>query len=225
MLVRQASAGTIEVYLTRRHARSRFMPDAFVFPGGAVEAADAAIGAERLDGLTTAPAELVVAAVRETFEEAGILLAGNATGVLAAADVNAARSALLAGESFAHILERYDLRIDAARLAYYSNWITPPSEPIRFDAHFFIARAPADQIATADTTEVYDGVWLHPEAALARGELGEMTIRFPTRKHLERLAAFTNVDALLAAARARTVKPVAPTEEPDGTFQFDEAAW
>jgi 8-oxo-dGTP pyrophosphatase MutT (NUDIX family) len=228
MLLRQG-AETIEVYLTRRHSRSRFMPDAFVFPGGAVDAADSALGRTRVRGRAgTAEPTLVVAAVRETFEEAGILLASDARGLPAHVDPHVlatGRSAIHAGSAFGTFLHEHDLTIDADRLAYYSNWITPDTEPIRFDAHFFVALAPPDQIAAADAMEVHDGVWLSANAALAQADAGEMTIRFPTRKHLERLAAYSNVDDFFAAARTRIVTPVRPTETSDGVFDFDEDAW
>jgi 8-oxo-dGTP pyrophosphatase MutT (NUDIX family) len=227
MLVRAGSSGSLEVYVTRRNARSRFMPDAFVFPGGAVDEADRAIAATRLRGTAgdAAPA-LVVAAVRETFEEAGVLLASDAAGAPAhidAAILSGARAALHDGASFYDLLATHDLWIDAARLAYYSNWITPATEPIRFDAHFFIACAPSDQIAAADAREVYDGVWLAPAEALARAERGTITVRFPTRKHLARLARFDTVDEVLAHARTRIVAPVAPIDRGDGHFLLDDA--
>ena len=229
MLVREGARNPIEVYLTRRHSRSRFMPDAYVFPGGAVDASDRAIAESRVRGRAgAAHAELVVAAVRETFEEAGLLLASDAHGEHARIDADtliAARTALNAGATFGALLDERDLFVDATRLAYYSNWITPDTEPIRFDAHFFVALAPSDQVAAADAMEVYDGVWLAPAAALAQGDAGEMTIRFPTRKHLERLGACSDVEELLAAARARVVTPVQPTETSDGVFAFDERTW
>jgi 8-oxo-dGTP pyrophosphatase MutT (NUDIX family) len=229
MLVRASASGTLEVYVTRRHARSRFMPGAFVFPGGGVDEADRAIAETRVRGRAgNATSELVVAAVRETFEEAGVLLASDTSGEPARIDatvLDAARTALLDGGSFGDLLEAHDLWIDADRFAYYSNWITPASEPIRFDAHFFIARAPSDQIAAADAREVYDGVWLAPADALAQAEGGAITLRFPTRKHLARLARFDDVDALLAHARTRTVSPVAPTDRGDGRFLLDDDAW
>ena len=229
MLVRENARGALEVYLTRRHSRSRFMPDAFVFPGGAVDAGDRAIAHARVRGSAgAATAELVVAAVRETFEEAGVLVACGPDGEPAhidASELASARKALHDGGTFAAFLETHDLAIDATRLAYYSNWITPASEPIRFDAHFFVARAPADQIAAADAMEVYDGMWLTPSDALARGARGDITIRFPTQKHLERLAAFASVDGLLEAARARVVEPLEPSDPDDETFEFDDAAW
>jgi 8-oxo-dGTP pyrophosphatase MutT (NUDIX family) len=229
MLVRDGARGGIEVYLTRRHARSRFMPGAFVFPGGAVEPADRSIVATRVRGNAgRAAPELVVAAVRETFEEAGVLLASTPSGDhanVAADELVQMRAALLAGTPFETLLAGHDLTIDASRLAYYSNWVTPASEPIRFDAHFFAARAPQDQAAAPDAVEVYDGVWLAPTEALARAERGAMTIRFPTRKHLARLARFERIDDFFAHARERAIAPVEPVERGPGRFLIDDDAW
>ncbi len=231
MLVRAGEVGP-EVYLTRRASRSRFMPDAYVFPGGAVDTADRedarvllaekATRDDSIDALT-----LRIAAIRETFEEAGILLACDAAGAVSPSPDALAtlRGEAMGGAGFGALLASRALRPDVAALAYYSNWVTPANEPIRFDAHFFVARAPAGQIAFADSVEVHDGVWLAPTAALAASARGELTIRFPTRKHLERLARYDDVEAILAHARARSIVPVQPVERDDGTLVFDEDAW
>jgi len=232
MLVRPDPAAGVAVYMTRRSARSRFVPDAYVFPGGAVDDEDRDLAAAcAMHGSAGAMApELAAAAIRELFEEAGILFARDAAGVAispGAADLAELRAERVRGVRFDELLARRGLVPDAGALCYYSNWITPVSEPRRFDTHFFVARAPDDQIAAADAVEVHDGTWLAPADALARGDRGEMTIIFPTRKHLERLAAFRDVDAVLAHARARSVAPVMPIERPDGTFAFavDNDTW
>ena len=230
MLVRPHAEG-FDVYLTRRHAKSRFMPDAFVFPGGAVDPSDrddagAALSAS--DPPDLAALTLRFAAIRELFEEAGILLVTDAVGSQARLDpgrIDALRREAGTETPFGAVLKRVNLRPDFKALTYYSNWVTPASEPIRFDAHFYLARAPEGQIAVADAVEVHDGVWLRPADALAAGERGEITLRFPTRKHLERLAGYDDLDALFAHARARNVAPVRPVERDDGTFVFDEVAW
>ena len=225
MLVRPAG-DALAVYLTRRSSRSRFMPDAYVFPGGAVDPVDRAAAANgTLFGTTAAPdPALAAAALRELFEEAGILLARDAAGRPArpdAAAFAALRTETLAGEPLAASLEHHGLRLDASALTYYSNWITPQSEPIRFDAHFFIARAPGDQVAAADAIEVHDGVWMRPAEALAGADRGEMTVRFPTRKHLLRLARFADIDALLEHARSRTaIAPVMPLARDFDAFEL-----
>ncbi|GAC1302969.1 MAG: NUDIX hydrolase [Vulcanimicrobiaceae bacterium] len=218
------------VYLTRRSDASRFMPGAYVFPGGAVDAADGTYA--RAAGLGPLPGgvapEIGVAAVRELFEEAGVLLARDGAGTpltVAHDDLAMRRAELARGEPFATILERYAATADVGALAYYSNWITPRDSAIRFDAHFFIASAPPDQIAIADATEVHDGTWIAAAEALARADAGRMQLRYPTRKHLERLARFDDVGALFAHARARTIAPVAPVERDRGALDLADDAW
>ena len=232
MLVRPDPISGVAVYMTRRSARSRFVPDAYVFPGGAVDDEDRDLAAaSTMHGSAGAMApELAAAAIRELFEEAGILLARDADGVAispSAAELAELRAERVGGVRFDELLARRGLVPDAGALFYYSNWITPVTEPRRFDTHFFVARAPEDQVAAADAVEVHDGTWLAPAEAIARGDRGEMTIIFPTRKHLERLAAFADVEAVLAHARERSVAPVMPIERPDGTFAFavDNDTW
>jgi 8-oxo-dGTP pyrophosphatase MutT (NUDIX family) len=227
MLVRDLPARGIAVYMTRRGATSPFMPDAYVFPGGAADAGDGA--PEMLarlfyrSGEAIAP-ELAVTALRELFEEAGILLAaepGGAACTPAAEALANWRAELLRGErSLPEILAAAEAYLDGRELVHYSNWITPAVEPRRFDAHFFIAREPQGQSAAADAIEVHDGVWIAPEDALERGRSGRWSLVYPTIKHLERLAEATTVDALLRAARSRVVRPVLPEALPGGVFRI-----
>jgi recombination protein RecT len=232
MLVRPDAATGICVYMTRRSARSKFVPDAYVFPGGAVDPEDREIVASGgMHGSAGAVGpELAVAAIRELFEEAGILLARDRNGAVAspdAATMLALRRERVDGMRFDELLARHGFVPDASALLYYSNWITPVTEPRRFDTHFFIARAPEDQIAAADAVEVHDGIWIAPSEAMARGDRREMMIIFPTYKHLERLSRFGDIDTLLAYARERSVTSVMPIERPDGTFAFavDDDTW
>jgi len=222
MIVRDEPHG-MSVYLTRRSARSRFMPDAYVFPGGAVDAADAAPEARaRLIAGGPRNGALVVAAAREVFEEAGLLLARRSDATIAPPDATVLadlREALAAGTPFAALLQRAGLVIDAADIVPYSQWITPESEPLRFDTHFFIARAPAGQVAAADAIEVHDGRWMRPRDALGAAGASDIVVRYPTRKHLERLAGMENVAAALAAARMRRMGPVLAVER-DGTIDL-----
>jgi recombination protein RecT len=231
MLVRPAAAG-FTVYMARRSTKSRFMPAVHVFPGGAVDIEDRSASAlERMQGPVASPGALAVAALRELFEEAGILLACDERGRAAApssATLARMRAERSEGADFSAILARHGLRLDARELVYYSNWVTPQSEPIRFDAHFFLARAPLGQVAEADAVELHDGVWIAPADALARAARGDFPIIFPTRSHLERLAGFDDVDALLKHARTRTIRAVMPIEDANGAIAFagdDELAW
>lgn len=223
MLVRDEGGG-IEVYVARRSARSAFMPDAYVFPGGALDACDDSPQALALLDAVPAGVEgaFAVAAIRELLEEAGVLLGHRAGGAAPlASDVAALRERLAAGDDFAELLEHGAWRIEGSALTYYSRWITPPGEMARrFDARFFIARAPADQAAAADAYELHDGLWIAPREAIARFERGEWTVAYPTLRHIERLAAFASVDELVANARTRNPVAVMPTLAADGDISL-----
>ncbi len=232
MLVRDGQQG-LAVYLTRRSNSSRFMPGAYVFPGGAVEAGDAEQAMlARLHGTAgNAPAPVVVAALRELLEEAGILfVVRQPQGSRTAVDERLAsslRARMSAKVPFATLLTEHELALDATQLAHYSNWITPPSQKIRFDTHFFLARAPDDQVPSADAVEVHDGTWFSPADALRRAERGDLSIIFPTRKHLERLARFDRVEPLLAHARERRIVITRPFEGAAGDIGLtgEDDAW
>jgi 8-oxo-dGTP pyrophosphatase MutT (NUDIX family) len=209
----------LQVFMVRRSARAVFLPDLYVFPGGRVDDADRDAAARRLvgDAGDVDPAYAMTAA-RETFEEVGLLFADCAVDVHA---LGAARHALLAGElAFGGVLERFGTSIDASQLRYFSRWITPKAELAtrRFDTRFFVARAPADQVAEADANEVLDGRWIAPRAALAAHASGEIGLIFPTIKHLERIAPYRTVDELLAFARAKTIVTVSPDVQPGPRF-------
>jgi recombination protein RecT len=231
MLLR-SSGERFVVYLTRRSANARFMPGAYVFPGGAVDPSDRTqAAAGRLFGdVEGAEAAFVVAALRELFEEAGVLIACGEDGGRARIPPDSLRDlrrALVQGKSFEALLSEDELKLDARELIYYSNWLTPAAEPLRFDTHFFVAHPPEGQIAEADAVEVHDGIWLDPLEALERSDRGELSLMFPTRKHLERLASFDSLADLLYHARERAagIAQVEPYLR-DGVPAFDaEDAW
>ena len=223
MLVRDLMPRGIEVYVVRRSARSAFMPDAYVFPGGALDAADAEPQAvARLDSVPAGvPAEFAVAAIRELFEEAGVLLARRTDGAQFAHDDVVEARASLEREGFDATIERLQLSLSGSALSYYSRWITPPVETTRrFDTRFFVARAPEGQLASADAVETHDGLWIAPATALGRGDRDEIVLVFPTRKHLERLAEFDTVAELVEHSRARTPGPIMPDVDADGTISL-----
>lgn len=260
MVLRDGSAG-LEVFMLRRSAKSPFAPDAFVFPGGTVDEADAAIEqAHRTFGLTLenlegefrmstplalpcdvpqpdsrSAAGLLRAALREVFEESGILLARDRAGqpvdaaVVFSTDVQSQREQLRRGElAFDDMLAAHDWHGDASQLALFSHWITPPTEPRRYDTFFFVVRAPADQAGTADRFETHDERWIAPRDALARNNEGTMHLVYPTIKHLERLAAFAHVADALAFARSKPILTIMPTCAPDEGFVMPaelEGAW
>jgi len=227
IVVRDGSDG-LEVFMLKRSSRSAFMPDAYVFPGGRVDAVDRSPSARmRLAGETKPvdPAH-VYAAARETYEEAGVLLTSKPVDPAA---IREARAKLHAGErNFEQTLDDLKTGIAAEAFVYFSRWITPAAVTVRrFDTRFFIARMPADQIAEADSRETSDGVWIRPQDALDASERGEFSLVFPTIKHLLRIAPYTTVEALFDFARRKAIIPVTPDVRGD-VFSLPEAlenAW
>jgi 8-oxo-dGTP pyrophosphatase MutT (NUDIX family) len=216
-----------EVYLLRRTASMAFAAGFFVFPGGSVDprdedfAADAWVGpppqqwAAALTSDEPLARSLVCAAVRETFEESGVLLAGpDAHSVVADTsgdDWEADRLALLDRSlSLAEMLRRRDLVLRADLLRAWSHWITPEVEPKRFNTRFFVAAMPEGQ-RTRDVGGEADRVaWLRPANAIAAHERGELSMLPPTLATLTDLAAYPSVAKVLAAGQQREVEPVLP---------------
>jgi 8-oxo-dGTP pyrophosphatase MutT (NUDIX family) len=221
LLARDCSGGGIEIYLVQRHGSMGFMGGMHVFPGGKVAAsdgsermrarvADAAHGARHElwgDGIDHGAAcERAIAAVRETFEEAGVLLIAEAT----AKDLPRMRTRLLGGEELAALLEEAELRLQLSVLEPLSRWITPESEPVRFDTSFYVARAPQDQSADHDSKESIAGIWLGPERALEATAAGEIRLAPPTARTLETFLGAASVEAALAIARSRPPPVIQP---------------
>jgi 8-oxo-dGTP pyrophosphatase MutT (NUDIX family) len=232
MLVRNAGGGrggSLEVLMLRRHPESVFAADAWVFPGGRVDAADAAgapIGAGPSDeeasqalGLPTGGLAYWVAAARECFEEAGILLARHGdTGAWldTSTEWSSARLArnrrdVHAGvASLGDVLEADGLVLDLSGVHYVSHWITPPGRTARrFDTRFFVAEAPPNQAVSHDASETVASVWTTPADALDRGAAGEFTLLIPTIANLKSLGQFSSTEELVAAARAIGHVPLA----------------
>jgi len=213
LLLRDRPRG-IEVLMVVRHHEIEFASGALVFPGGRVEPGDQTI-AEALGGDVVATA-VGVPAVRESFEECGILLArrpGEAAPV--GADVLRGfaqhRVALCRGEvDFATLLREADLVPALDLLVYFAHWITPRSRPKRFDTHFFLAIAPEDQLAAHDGREAVDSVWIRPQDAVAGAAAGTRKLVFPTRMNLGKPAMSSTAAAAIEAARATPVVTVEP---------------
>jgi 8-oxo-dGTP pyrophosphatase MutT (NUDIX family) len=224
MVVREPAGGGIEVLMLKRPASMAFAAGAYVFPGGSVDPADAAAevawhgpdAAEfgRWLGATPELARaLLCAAVRETFEEAGVLLAGTPDGEVVIPEGpswEADRAALTAGEiSLAALLDRRGLVLRADLLTPWARWITPLAEPRRFDARFFAAALPPGQRVAAHAAEADKIAWVRPQDALAAARKREMSLLPPTATTLAEFAAATGVPDILR--RERTVVPIQPT--------------
>ncbi len=228
MLVRDAAGGDgIEVFMLRRNLQSDFVGGAYVFPGGAVDDHDrhdeldevcqgrSDADASRRLGLERGGLAFWVAAIRECFEEAGVLLAYDAGGAPVRFDDPAVderfrlhREALDRGERrLVEICEAEGLRLAVDRMYYFSHWITPEGAPRRYDTRFFVARAPEAQAPLHDDREVIAHLWISPAEALARYEAGELELIFPTMRSLVSLSRFATTDELMAAAAATDEVP------------------
>ncbi|MGH8675710.1 MAG: MBL fold metallo-hydrolase, partial [Burkholderiales bacterium] len=217
ILLRDAGAGP-EAFMLQRTRGAAFLPGAYVFPGGAIDASDRdPRAARRVAGLgdTEASAKLGlgagglaywIAAARECFEEAGILIAVQKDGAAVAPErVNALQSwrgPLNAGtRTFAELLEQEDLYVPAGEIVYFSHWITAAGRPRRFNTRFFLARAPHGQDGAHDQSETVHSFWISPREALERHERQEIEVIFPTRTSLSDVARFTSASAAIEHAR------------------------
>jgi len=218
--------------MVRRDSRLGFLGGVHVFPGGALDEGDYAastldllVGSERLARPGRLHVEdsrgrgLLVAAARELFEEAGILLARAAGGDWVVLDDDsdrarallAARAELGAGSGdFAAMLRVAGLSLDVGELRFFAHWITPEREKKRFDTRFFLVRAPERQSATHCAIESTEGEWLAPAEALARYRARQIELVPPTIASLERLSVFESVDAALAAFEDSDVPVILP---------------
>src|SRR5512134_1736507 len=209
VLLRDRPDGHVETLLLQRHGQSKFAGGDYVFAGGKVERDDMPADAERFcHGLTAAeasgrlggglsPREALafwVGAIREAFEEVGLLLAYEAPGAFVRVsddrhDRYAAyrRACHEANAAFFEMLRAESLTLATDRLAYFAHWITPEENPIRFDTRFFAAVAPSAQEAAADGKEIVDVRWLTPAEALEAQRRKELSLRLPTMKNLELL--------------------------------------
>ena len=225
----------IEVFMVVRHHAIEFASGALVFPGGKVDPGNsdpawadlAAIGA---------PAERtnIVAAARETFEEAGLLLArkrGTATMIEAQEAhglVERYRAAILAGTwPFRDLIADEGLQLATDLMVPFAHWITPEGLPKRFDTYFYLVAAPVDQLGIHDGRELVEGLWITPQQALRDAEAGSRTLVFATQMNLVKLARYRTVAEAVTASRTAPVVTVMPTIERSKTthtFHIPEAA-
>ncbi len=216
----------LQVFLQRRVAGMAFAGGMTVFPGGGVDASDRPDASrwsgpdptwwgQRLGCDPESAGALVAAAVRETFEECGVLLAGRGRPDLAIRPDLAVRPDDRAGlvarrRTLGQVLADAGLVLRADLLAPWSRWITPEPLPKRYDTAFFVALVPPGQEADAHTTEAVEAAWWHPGAALEAGRRGDVKLMAPTVRTLQEIGEHADRAAVLAAAQSREIRPVRP---------------
>jgi 8-oxo-dGTP pyrophosphatase MutT (NUDIX family) len=201
MLLRDGDAG-LEVFMLLRNLRSDFVGGAYVFPGGGVDPADGEPGSDE---------SFRVAAIRESFEEAGLLLAREADGSLVsfaeperARTFDAHRRAVDTGVAdLRTVCAQEGLTLATDAMEHFSRWVTPLGAPRRYDTRFFVALAPPDQVGLHDDREVVANLWIRPADALARHADGDFELIFPTVRSLEELSTFATADEAMADAAGR----------------------
>ncbi|MGB8840705.1 MAG: NUDIX domain-containing protein [Aliidongia sp.] len=216
LLLRDGTDG-LEVFMVTRHRKSSFLAGALVFPGGGVEPGDS--DPRHAEGRIAADSDLAwrIAAIREVFEETGILLArrygeSDLLGPAALAPIAARhRNRLNRREiGFGDLLMMEDLTAAPELLVPFAHWITPAALPKRFDTRFYAVRAPEGQFGWHDDRELVASRWIRPQDALAEAAAKQIQIVFATRLNLERLGLSETVDQVLTAARARPIVAVLP---------------
>ncbi|WP_088279126.1 NUDIX domain-containing protein [Ideonella sp. A 288] len=227
LILRDGAPG-LEVLMVRRSLQASFMPGAYVFPGGAVDAVDgspvhAAACDEPAEALRRRIGEVTqvgeqalayaVAALRECFEECGLWLGAPEHHLPADGDWAPLRARLHAGESLAALAGSAGLPLATSALQPWSHWVTPIGLPKRFDTLFFVVLAPAGQVPEVDAGETTTLAWVHPPAALAAHGRGDFPMEFATVRTVDSLQPFANagVQALLShAAAQRALPPLHP---------------
>jgi 8-oxo-dGTP pyrophosphatase MutT (NUDIX family) len=216
------SRAEIEVFMMVRHYEIDFNSGALVFPGGSVDKNDNEIierpelyaGGEGLDATALS---FRIAAIRETFEESGILLARprgsrSLVDVKRASEIEAAHRSDLNERkiTFLKVLADNQVVLALDELLPYAHWITPEGMPKRFDTWFFLAAAPPDQLGAHDGRESTDSIWVSPREALAGGESGRFKLPFPTTRNLIKLGKQASVRDALADSQGKTIVTVIP---------------
>ena len=212
----------LQVLMVKRHYEIDFASGALVFPGGKANEEDSdPAWADHTDGdYSGAEQAARISAIREAYEEAGIILAREAGtrgagASLVGQDVAKALDPMRAAvdrreKSFLELIKEHNLVLALDRLVHFGHWITPTMMPKRFDTHFYLARTPSGQIAEQDGRETTEAVWLGAQQALDMEEAGSATIIFPTRMNLGKLAETDTVEAALKRFSSEKVVTVLP---------------
>jgi 8-oxo-dGTP pyrophosphatase MutT (NUDIX family) len=227
LMLRDGPTG-LETFMVVRHHQIDFASGALVFPGGKVDPGDYDVrnycdGADSADDIAVAT---MAGAIREAFEECGVLLARrkNSSTLLPGETLSALehyRDPLNRREiSLIEFLEKENLRLACDTLQHFAHWITPEMLPKRFDTHFYLAAAPSDHLAIHDGHESVDSVWISADNAIKGNEDGTYTIIFPTRVNVEMLGESSNVADAMRAAADRKIVSILPWSErrTDGTY-------
>lgn len=231
LMLRDGPEG-METLMLRRTRNAGFVPGAYVFAGGRVDPADgeaeaaaclrglsseAAAARLRLEAPARPPATAYyVAALREAFEETGLLVGVDASGAPARSAgedplVARVRDRLLADEiTFRQALDQLEVTVDATAVEYVAHWITPIQEPRRYDTRFFAAVVERDRQVLLNPAEMTDALWLTPATALELHTRGRLPMVFPTIRTLQELVDFAAAEEALAAYRAREIPPILP---------------
>lgn len=212
VLAREFPDTAFEVLLLKRPTTSRFAAGAFVFPGGTIDPGDAEprLSTRLPDSGPDAESAAVFAALRELFEETGLLLTDERPG---ADEEIRVRQELLEGNlSFGEILEQHNLSFASLEVCYFARWITPTQFARRYDTRFFLTSLPAEHsdFEPTLTDEIDDFVWLTPGRAIELFRGGRLPMLFPTRVTLQGLAEFKSVEEMVAAYRSRHIEPLTP---------------
>ena len=225
VIVRDPAGGEsgIEILMLLRSPDDPFVPSCYVFPGGAVDPEDF-LPDELFFPAGPGPSPdrtLLVTAVRETFEESGILLAVDRGGgpvmiepVRRSIFERYRRRLAESSIGFGEMLAREGMRIPCGALECFSRWVTPEFSPIRYDAYFFIARSPRGGDAVPDGKEVVDHVWISPEDAIARSGRGEFRLALPTLQTLKEIAGYRSVEDALESISSKNASPDSVTSLP-----------
>jgi 8-oxo-dGTP pyrophosphatase MutT (NUDIX family) len=234
ILIRPSKDGDWEIFLARRHQKQTFMAGAYVFPGGQLEETDNnpqlknyiktadVFDPCRLLQDSSLPGEkalgFFIAAIRETFEEAGILLGGKTTGNFVSFHdekvlkrFNDYRHQLNASQiTLAEIAQKEKISFFPDALIPYAHWITPEFEKKRFSTRFFLAKLPPNQTPVADAIELTKSLWVTPQEALEMHREQKIILMPPTFKTIEELSAFRDIDELFSAAKTKIIYPILP---------------
>jgi 8-oxo-dGTP pyrophosphatase MutT (NUDIX family) len=233
ILVRDRKPRGFDVFLLRRHAKSSFMGGSYVYPGGRVDRKDGSSEirsfskgmtceeAQQILGETFSPEESFahwVAAIRELFEEAGVLLARDQKGNLFQLRNREEREKFLLYRellqegkiNICEIVQKEGLLFALDQLHYYAHWITPEAQSQRFDTRFFLTRFPSGQEASHDQKETTAGIWITPKKALEENLRGDLILSPPTLKTLEDLSRSKRIEEVFESQENKNIPPVLP---------------